>query len=146
MVVHQCQQRAVGGPADVLAGERLLVAGLAAVELPAAGEAARAEVGRDLGVAEAVHAKKQDLVIAQQGVDAAADVSGLRGEAHDEVNGAEAVGAAVDEITEEPQRGAAARPRAVRIDQTGVGERRDQLRSVPVHIADHVRRLHFRHA
>jgi hypothetical protein len=76
-------------------------------------------------------------VVAEQGLHLAAGVRSLFGQPHDQVDDADAVRTAVDEVTQEPQVGVAAGPGRLLVDQSGVGERGEQLVEVPVHVADH---------
>ena len=96
--------------------------------------------GVDGRVAEAVGAEQQQFVIAHQGPAVAAGRRGLRGKLHDEFDDADAVGAAVGEVAEEPQPGAARRPVALVVDESVLAERGQQLVEVAVHIADDVQR------
>ncbi len=129
-----------GEPADVVRLQAVQVVLLAAVEPPGGEEGGGAGGGLDRLVAVPGGAEEEQFVIAHQGAAVAACGGGLGGELHDQVDDADAVGAAVGEVAEEPDPGAAGRPVAVGVDQALVVQFGAQLFQVAVHVADDVDR------
>jgi hypothetical protein len=107
---------------------------LPAVEQPGRLEGGGARAGVDGGVAEALGAEQQQLVVAHEGLAVAAGRGGLGGQAHHEVDDADAVRAAVGEVAEEPQPGGARAPVAGRVDEALLLERRHQLVEIAVDV------------
>ena len=104
-------------PAEQLVVDARLVGGEPAVALPDRGEAPHHPAVHDLVVAEAPHAEGDDLVVAEHGSYGAAGGRGLVDETAYERDDAEPVGAAVEEVAEDPQPGVAAGPVRLLVDR-----------------------------
>ena len=117
-------------PRDVLRRQRGEVRVDAAVELPDVVErGCRRGSSRR---AEPVGGEDQRLVVPEQ---AAHRAAALALEPPHEVDRADAVGAAVDEVAEEPETCVGARPRLRRVEEPGVAEEADEHVAMPVDVA-----------
>jgi hypothetical protein len=77
-------------------------------------------------------------VVAQQAVHLPAGFLGLPVQLHHEVDHADAVRPAIDEVAEEPQSCLATGPIRILVDQACSTQRALELGAVPVHVPDHV--------
>src|SRR5215217_5210407 len=131
-----------GEPAHVIGRDALQVSGLATVLLPIV-------LRRLLGAwdrlrAETVRGQQEHVVVAEQHLDTSASLGSLFLQTHDELNGAYAVRAMIDEVAHEPEGALATAPGRVlvRAHQFRRAQQTAQLLELTVDVSDDVDRAH----
>ena len=117
-------------PLELLGGEATEVGEPATVVLPDV--EVRLSVAPERYVGEQESAEEQHLVVAEQTADVAVAL-----ERHRELDRAEPVRAAIDQITEEPELRVRSRPALLGVQEPGVLQERHEHVAVPVDVTDH---------